>query len=174
MGQYLVKNASLQATVGTLGAELLSLRGSDGIEQIWCGDPGVWGRQGPTIFPILGGWAKGYYLYEGKQYVMDKNGFARSAEFKVVRQEEDLVELELTDNENTQKQYPFAFQIRTCYRAIDHKLVVTQTLENLSSEYMPAALGLHPGFAWDRKEEGAYVRFSCPQTLRAFHPDGKW
>ncbi len=174
MAEITIQTTSLCATVGTLGAELLSLRGADGAQQMWSGDPSVWGRRGPVIFPMLGGWPKGYYLHNGKPYAMEKNGFARLSEFTLIRQEPDQVELELRDSANTWKQYPFAFRLRICYHVTGEKLIITQALTNLSPEPMPGALGLHPGFAWEREGEKSHIHFSCPQTLRAFHPDGIW
>ncbi len=174
MAEITIGSFSLHVSVGTLGAELLSLRGPDGAQQMWSGDPSVWGRRGPVIFPMLGGWPKGYYTHGGHRYAMDKNGFARLAEFRVLRQKADLVELELRDDAATWKQYPFAFRLLICYHTIGENLVINQSLTNLSNEPMPGALGMHPGFAWDRSRKGSSIRFSCPQTLRAFHPDGVW
>lgn len=174
MDTYCLGNEFLQAQVGDLGAELLSLRGPDGKEQIWPGDPSIWGRRGPVIFPILGGWPEGYYLKDGKQYVMDKNGFARSAVFSPLSAEKDRVKLVLRDSEESWKQYPFAFELTVQYYISGNSLHIQLSVVNTGSESMPAAVGLHPGFYWDRSQSGAYVILSQPETLQAFHPDGRY
>lgn len=168
-----LENKHLKVTVGTLGAELLSLQGPDSKEQMWEGNPDVWNRRGPVVFPILGGWPEGKYIHKGNAYQMDKNGFARSAEFVLLNAQPDRAELELCWNRQSWKQYPFAFRLRICYYLKDKRLVIEQSVQNESAEVMPVSLGMHPGFSWNRGETRNYLLFSCPQTVKAFHPDGK-
>lgn len=173
MDTYQLRSSRLCAQVGDLGAELLSLCSPDGEEQLWSGDSAVWGRRAPAIFPILGGWPKGYYLDEGRRYVMDKNGFARSAVFQTVCAEEDRVAFLLRENAETESQYPFAFELKIEYSIEETKLRIQFQVANTGDRPMPAGVGLHPGFCWDRGRDGAYLRLSQPQTLEAFHPDGR-
>ena len=173
MQECFLENKHLKVTVGTLGAELLSLRGPDGKEQMWEGNPDIWGRRGPVIFPILGGWPEGKYIHKDNAYQMDKNGFARSAEFELLNAQPNRAELELRWNEESWKQYPFAFRLKICYYLKDTRLIIEQSVENESAEEMPVSLGMHPGFFWNREKIGNHLVFSCPQTLKAFHPDGK-
>lgn len=173
MKTFQLRNGQIRAEVGELGAELLSLQAPDGEEQIWSGTPDTWNRRGPIVFPILGGWPKGYYLHNGQQYRMDKNGFARSCRFEARKIGPDGVELLLESNETTNIQYPFPFCLKARYSLADMSLHIQQSVVNTGSEKMPAALGMHPGFRWDRSRGGASLKFSCPQTIRAFHPDGK-
>ena len=38
-----IQNENVSAEINTLGAELVSFKGSDGFEHIWQGDPKYWG-----------------------------------------------------------------------------------------------------------------------------------
>ena len=167
-----LEHGPLRAEIGALGAELLSLCDPNGEEQMWSGAPDTWPRRGPVIFPILGGWPKGGYFHNGKRYQMDKNGFARSCLFEAELVGRDSVALLLQSDERTRVQYPFFFRLEICYTLTDTGLRVNQRAVNIGDAIMPAALGLHPGFRWDRSREGAFLRFSCPQAVQAFHPDG--
>ena len=169
---YSLENNFLRVSIGALGAELLSLRGSDGLEQMWEGNADIWGRRGPVIFPVLGGWPEGFYRYRGKPYFMDKNGFARSSMFDPVVIQREKVELQLRETRHSREQYPFDFLLKICYYLDSTKLVVLQSVRNESQDEMPTALGLHPGFRWNRRADTSFLRFSSPQTRQAFHPDG--
>lgn len=172
MSVYTLENPYISAAVSTVGAELISLRGPDGEEQMWRGDGNIWGRSGPVIFPVLGGWPEGWYLHNGKRYCMDKNGFARSMEFSALQEEKTAVKFELHSDEKTLRQYPVDFSMWVNYYIIGMELHIVLSARNDSNEDMPAGVGLHPGFVWNRKREGARLVFSEYETLRAFHPDG--
>ena len=57
---YTIANEQLTVTISDRGAELQSVKGTDGRERIWQGDPAVWGRRSPVLFPLCG------RTYEGK------------------------------------------------------------------------------------------------------------
>jgi len=172
MSTFTIENSQISVSVGTTGAELLSLRAPDGAEQIWRGDADIWGRRGPVIFPVLGGWPDGYYLHNGEKYVMDKNGFARSMEFTPVEVSDTSAKFVLISNENTLKQYPIDFLLCVNYYIVDRELHILLSARNDSNADMPAGLGLHPGFVWERKKKTSRLVFSDTETLQAFHPDG--
>jgi len=86
-----------------------------------------------------------YQLY-GKVYPMTIHGFAAASEFAVMETGEDYLVLELTDNEETRKQYPFGFVLRVIYQIIGNALDITYEVENRNSEIMPFGIGGHPGF----------------------------
>ena len=51
--QYTIENEYLRLTVDTHGAEAVSVvNKATGAEMLWCGDPAVWGRHAPILFPI--------------------------------------------------------------------------------------------------------------------------
>ena len=53
--QYTIENEYLRLTVDTHGAEAVSVvNKATGAEMLWCGDPAVWGRHAPILFPYTG------------------------------------------------------------------------------------------------------------------------
>lgn len=141
-----VKNEHLSLTVDTLGAQMMHLRSADGTEYLWQGDPKYWGDRSPMLFPFIGRLTNNSYQLCGKVYPMTIHGFAAALEFAVVENSEDHLVLELTDNEETRKQYPFAFSLRVIYRIIGNALEIAYQVENRSGEAMPFGIGGHPGF----------------------------
>ena len=53
--QYSIENDILRLTVDTHGAEPVSvIHKPTGAELLWRGDPAVWGRHAPILFPYTG------------------------------------------------------------------------------------------------------------------------
>lgn len=50
-----LKNQFLEVSVASLGAELQSIKDSNGKEYLWDGNPEFWGRRSPILFPIVCG-----------------------------------------------------------------------------------------------------------------------
>ena len=48
-----LKNQFLEVSVASLGAELQSIKDSNGKEYLWDGNPEFWGRRSPILFPIV-------------------------------------------------------------------------------------------------------------------------
>lgn len=141
-----IKNDCLRLCVDTLGSQMMNLQSADGVEYLWQGDPKYWGDRSPLLFPFVGRLTNNSYQLHGKVYPMTIHGFAAALEFAVVETSEDHFVLELTDNEETRKQYPFAFALRVTYRIIGNVLKITYQVENRNSEIMPFGIGGHPGF----------------------------
>lgn len=50
--RYSIENDTLRLTVDTHGAEAVSvIHKPTGAELLWSGDPSVWGRHAPILFP---------------------------------------------------------------------------------------------------------------------------
>lgn len=143
---YSIRNEQVYAQIDTLGAQIMNLQSADGTEYLWQGNSQYWGDRSPMLFPFIGRLTNNSYQIHGKVYPMTIHGFAAASEFISVGAGEDYVVLELTDNEKTRKQYPFAFSLRVMYRIIGNDLDITYQVENRSSEIMPFAIGGHPGF----------------------------
>ncbi len=53
--RYSIENDTLRLTVDTHGAEAVSvIHKPTGAELLWSGDPSVWGRHAPILFPYTG------------------------------------------------------------------------------------------------------------------------
>ncbi|MBI2949407.1 MAG: hypothetical protein HYY23_17340 [Verrucomicrobia bacterium] len=105
----------------------------------------------PILFPLVSfNHASGkdhHYEWNGQSYPMPQHGFGRRSKWTVVHQDATSVSMELTDNETTRKDYPFAFGHRLTYRLASGRLHWEQVVENRSSEVMPFATGFHPYLA---------------------------
>lgn len=141
-----IKSDKLTVRINDYGAELTSVKGADGFEYIWLGNPTYWDQRAPVLFPICGRILNGYYTYNGKKYEMDGHGFASKCSFKVRSKSEDRITLVLEADETTRKQYPFEFSLTATYTVAGDTLTATYTVENKDKKVMPYMLGWHPGF----------------------------
>ena len=51
---YTIQNEFLTVRVEDLGAQLASIRAPGGEEYLWQGNPDIWARRAPILFPTLG------------------------------------------------------------------------------------------------------------------------
>ena len=80
--QLKISNGIITAVISTRGAELKSVV-KNGCEIIWEGKSDVWAGQAPLLFPICGGLKDDKFVFEGKEYTLQKHGFARTTEFEI-------------------------------------------------------------------------------------------
>ena len=63
---YTLENEQIRLTVDSLGAQPLSvIAKSTGEECLWQGDPAVWGRHAPILFPYTGKLPGGHMIVDG-------------------------------------------------------------------------------------------------------------
>ena len=62
---FTISNGNITAVCSSAGAELISLKNSDGKEFLFR-DKNIWDFSSPILFPICGGLKDDIYLYEGK------------------------------------------------------------------------------------------------------------
>ena len=139
-------NDTIILTVDTFGAQMMSLRSEDGTEYIWQGDPEFWADRALNLFPFIGRLWNGTCKVHGMEYPMNIHGFACRSEFCCAEQSDTRLVLELEDNEETLRQYPFHFLFRISYELEEKTVKVTFSVKNSSQEIMPFAVGGHPGF----------------------------
>ena len=141
-----IKSDKLIVDIDTLGAQLSSIRTPDGTEYLWQGDPSIWARRAPILFPFIGRLKDSTYLLDGEAYTIPTHGFARDMEFQVTEQGEDSVSFQITDTEDTLRVYPFAFSLTVTYTLQGSQLVKSHRVENRSERPMLYELGAHDGF----------------------------
>lgn len=144
--QLKISNGIITAVISTKGAELKSVV-KDGTEILWDGNPDIWSGQAPLLFPICGGVKDDKYIFEGKEYTLEKHGFARKSEFQVERAEEAFATFILRSNEETKKRYPFDFELRVTYTLVDSKIDVAYSVKNVGNGNMYFSIGAHEGYA---------------------------
>ena len=80
---YELKNGKFTAQVDSYGAQLASLKGADGTEYLWVGDPAYWREHAPVLFPIVGALRENKAKIHGEWVEMNRHGFAKRSEFAV-------------------------------------------------------------------------------------------
>ncbi|RUW71573.1 MULTISPECIES: aldose 1-epimerase family protein [unclassified Mesorhizobium] len=137
----------ISATIVRQGAELVSLRDSEGTELLWQAGP-AWKRHSPILFPIVGRLKGDQLRHRGRSYPMAQHGFARDRRFAWTEQGPRSCTLLLTDDAGTREQYPFAFHLAISYSLRLRQLDVSFTITNTGGETLPASIGGHPAFNW--------------------------
>ena len=140
---HTLKNASLTATVRTLGGELVSLQDRAGTEYIWQGDPAFWSGQNPVLFPVVGSLKDGKVDIGGRTFEMDRHGFARRSEFTLADQGPDFAVLELRESPETLARFPFPFVLRVRHQLLENGFSTAFTVENPGETPLPFCVGAH-------------------------------
>jgi galactose mutarotase-like enzyme len=103
----------------------------------------------PILFPISGQLIGGNYELNGKIYSMKNHGVARINSWQVVEvcsENKAAVKLRLKNNEETERAFPFRFEVVFTYILKNGILTIEQEYYNNSEEAMPIQAGFHPYF----------------------------
>jgi galactose mutarotase-like enzyme len=144
---HTLSNGGMSAIVAAHGAELQSLRSTDGHELLWQAGP-QWPRHAPLLFPIVGRLKNDELHHQGKTYPMTQHGFARDQRFDWVERGPSHCTLVLTDNAETRSRYPFAFRLTSRFLLTPSGLEVNLEIANTGEDMLPASIGAHPAFNW--------------------------
>lgn len=152
-----IQNDLLKVSVKTKGAELDSIyHKKHQLEYLWSGDPAIWGKKSPILFPIVGTLKNDTYYYDNKPYELSRHGFARENDFVVVDQSETMVSLSLKSSEGTVKNYPFSFELIITYTITEASITVTYKVVNAGNEIMYFSVGGHPAFKVPLEKDSSY------------------
>lgn len=143
-----IASDGLRARINPLGAELWSLRDTQDRELMTNADPAYWTGRAPLLFPIVGRLRHDRYRLDGREFAMEKHGFARRQAFELAESSEDKAVFSLQANDATRAQYPFAFRLDMRFALEGPELRKTATITNDDSRDMPFSFGFHPAFAW--------------------------
>lgn len=144
---FSIENRHLKISISPKGAELQHIFHKDyKQEYLWNGDPAVWGKYSPLLFPIVGTLKEDTYTYQGKTYTLPRHGFAREMEFEAEEQGKDSITLVLRSSPATRVNYPFDFELRVTYQLAPNGLATTYSVKNVSAEDMYFSIGGHPAF----------------------------
>jgi galactose mutarotase-like enzyme len=144
---HTIRSNGISATVKAAGAELCSLKNSQGLELLWQAGP-EWPRHAPLLFPIVGRLKNDQLRHGGKIFPMTQHGFARDLRFDWLERGAGSCKLVLVDNAQTRTRYPFAFRLTVSYAVSEAGLDVSIEVTNTGEEILPASIGLHPAFNW--------------------------
>src|SRR5579863_1562343 len=141
----ILENHFLAVSIKQKGAELCSIVRKDiPLEYIWSGDPVIWGKTSPVLFPIVGTLKDNTFLYNGQRYTLSRHGFARDSEFLLVEQHSTRAVFLLRDTPATFKNYPFHFELFLKYEIDGDSLGVTYEVNNTGAEVLYFSIGGHP------------------------------
>lgn len=145
--EYILENEQIRLTVSSHGAEPISVvMKKSGEECLWQGDPSVWGRHAPILFPYTGKLTNGEMIVDGKAYTGGQHGFARDAEHILVEQTPQKLVLELRSDEKTLQKFPFDFLLRSTFTFEKNTVHHTLTVENTGCKTLSFGIGYHPAF----------------------------
>lgn len=166
MSLYTISNEHLTVTVSSRAAELQSIRGADGVEYLWQGDPAYWSDRAPTLFPLIARQKEGCYCFGGKRYPIRIHGLSPYADFSCTQHSGSALELTMRDTPETLRQYPWHFRFTVRFRLEEARLWVEYCVENRDETQMYFAIGGHPGFRVPLAEGLTFtdyrLRFSAP------------
>lgn len=170
MATAYLENELVRVGVKSHGAELCSiLKKESQREYVWQAAPEYWNRHAPVLFPIVGKLPNNQYLHQGKTYSLPQHGFARDQEFELLEQTQNQLVYELTQNEETLKNYPFHFSLQIIYTLQDQTLAVKWRVQHTGEGEMLFSIGAHPAFHVPMVPGGSfedyYLEFSQPETL---------
>ncbi len=165
---HTISNEFLTINIAEKGAELRSIKSTDGCEYLWQGDAKYWEDRAPFMFPICSSVFGDTYTYRGKEYKMGLHGFAQYESFAANKKSENEIAFTLTSNEKSREIYPFDFSLTITYTLEGKKLSVSADIKNTGDNTLCATFGAHPGFNAPLGSEGDfedyYIEFSEKAT----------
>lgn len=155
---------NIKAEISTLGAELQSVL-MNGKEYIWNGNPDVWARRAPVLFPICGGLKEDKYTLNGRTYTLTKHGYAMKSEFELESLTDNSAAFLLKSNEESKKSFPFDYELRIIYTIVESTINVRYVVDNKSDEDMYFSIGGHEGYMCPEGIEEYVLKFDEKELL---------
>jgi galactose mutarotase-like enzyme len=144
---FTIENQQIKAVIKAKGAELTQLFHKEHeLDYLWHGDPAVWGKHSPVLFPIVGTLKNNTYFYNDVSYQLPRHGFARDKQFAVEEQTADTITFLLRSDAETYTIYPFMFEFRIKYSLFENALAVAYEVVNAGKDTMYFSVGAHPAF----------------------------
>ena len=139
-----IKNSFISLKISTLGAEMKSIKTSDGKEHLHLPDK-LWEDQAPVLFPICGYPVGDKITVDGKDYPMKPHGFAMFSEFDIAEQTETSVTFVLKSSTETRLSYPYDFEFYVIYTLCGSSIDIKYKVINKNSSKMYFSVGSHDG-----------------------------
>ena len=167
----ILSNDDLYVEISETGAEIRKVT-LGGKERFWNGDEKYWTGVSPVLFPICSGVPDGKFSFEGKEYSLEKHGFARKSVFTVESQSGSFATFLLKDSPETLKIYPWNFELRVTYALVGNNINVTYDVKNTSESTMYYSIGAHEAYLCESGIEDYDVIFEKKETLDSYLLDG--
>src|SRR4051812_40629744 len=112
-----IENQHLKISAREYGAELTSVFfKKTATEHLWQADEKIWGWHAPVLFPVVGRCLNDQIIIDGQPYSMEKHGFARKSQFRLLELGDTKMTFSLKESAETLKIYPFRFEFLISYR----------------------------------------------------------
>ncbi|WP_299249908.1 aldose 1-epimerase family protein [uncultured Cytophaga sp.] len=166
-----LENEVLKVAISANGAELQSIyHKTVQLEYLWQGDPVVWPRKAPVLFPIVGKVKNNEYTVTDKKYSLTQHGFARDRMFDCIHFTNTSCTYRLSHSEASLLVFPFEFELDVIYTIEGESLTVSYRVFNPStSKELYFSIGAHPGFNCPLVEgetfEDYYLEFEKSEKL---------
>lgn len=169
----ILENDNIRLTFELKGAELTSFKSKiTGLDYLWKGDPAIWGKFSPVLFPIVGALKNNTYITADQEYQLSRHGFARDLDFEAEQISASEILFTLHSNPDTLKIYPFEFKLGLRYQLSGATLSCTYEVSNPGNQDLLFSVGAHPAFKApltpDTSYEDNYLEFSVDESLTYF------
>ncbi|WP_125589026.1 aldose 1-epimerase family protein [Companilactobacillus jidongensis] len=142
-----IENEYLKAEINEMGAELTSLVDKKSeANYIWNGNPDIWAKHAPNLFPAIGRSMNDHYYVDGKEYEMPQHGVGFFHNYEAEQLSNNSIRFTMKSDEETKKYYPFEFEFLIKFELIGRRLRMIDTVKNLNNTSMSFAVGTHPAF----------------------------
>ncbi len=166
-----IQNENISCSINEIGAEIRSLK-QHGAERMWNGTPEIWAGIAPLLFPICGGLKDDKFIFENKEYSLQKHGYIRFEKFDIESKSDTSVTFLHRSNEETLIHFPFLYELRVTYILTDCGVSVTYNVKNKDSKDMYFSIGSHEGYATPEGIEDYDLIFPEKETLSSYMLDG--
>ena len=174
LSTFVLENGALSVIISPVGEELQSVV-CGGVERMWSGDPAVWGRRAPLLFPLIGRLRDGWYANGGRRVDAPMHGFCRDRLFAAEQESGARVRFETASDRQTRAVYPFDFRLTVDFSLEGSSIVKSHTVEKLGDVPMPFELGGHEAYATrlmpGERMVDCFVRFEDIDKLEMFGMD---
>lgn len=167
-----LSNGTLKVEISSLGAEIQSVKGKNGTEFIWEGDPAFWSGKAPIMFPICSGLKEDTYTFDGKKYQLEKHGYARKIEYEIEENTGIKAVFLAKSNDETKVKYPFDYEFRAIYELVGSSIKITYSVKNTGNGAMYFSVGAHEAYACPEGIENYTVEFEKEEDFCSYKLDG--
>lgn len=162
MSLITIQSDKITAVISSKGAEIQSIKGQDGIERMWQGDPAFWANRAPVLFPVAGGFREDCYELDGVRHPMGKHGFTRNREFQVEQVSENRAVFLFTEEDPG---FPFLYELRVIFTAEGDTLTVDYAVSNKDEKPFYFSVGAHEAYAAPEGIEEYEIVFDQEENL---------
>lgn len=166
-----ISNGILSADIDCKGAQLRSLK-KDGQEVLWQGDSRFWTDSAPVLFPICGGLKDDRYFLDGREYRLEKHGFACNLDFEGEKLSDNSARFTLYSSAQTLKKYPYEFVFTVTFTLDGSSLKTEYKVENKNDTDMYYSVGAHEGYACSEGIEACRLIFNREEKFETCLLDG--